>query len=321
MNRSPETLEHSYRRLTRLFPRTYREAREDEIVSVLLEVAAPGQSQATFGEATDLLRSAGRLWILQAFGPDRASRRAAAAILAVLLPSVFLYGAGMSFRVVTVLPSDAVLGYLRHSPDSAAWLAWAAVAVLLVLRMSKSARALGLLATCIYLGSMGYALHRLGPNPFIHSTAWFAAQATAAMLLLSPQRVSRGYDLVPRAVQLGVGAGAFALGFTHDRWWAVGQGASALWVAAGAALVVGAWLLRTPTGRVIIPVVACLIGFTAATRLWANNIRFDDHSGVAWLHLTDLILLIAVPTLALVALRLFAALLDRARNATGNAGE
>jgi hypothetical protein len=70
--------------------------------------------------------------------------------------------------------------------------------------------------------------------------------------------------------------------------------------------------MRTPAGRVIVPVIGALAAFAVATRMWANNIRWYDHSGVAWLKLSDLLLLFALPVLTLVALRLFAALLDRA---------
>lgn len=312
MSSTPDSLEQSYGRFTRLFPRPYRDARADEMLSVLLENAAPDQSRATTAEAIDLLSSAAKLWFLYAIGSDRSSRQAAAGVLAVLLPTVFLYGAGMSFRVITVLPPDAVPGYMRHDQSGAAWLSWAIVTILLVLRMSRSARVIAVVATLLYLGSMGYTLWRLGPNPFVHSAAWLLVQAVAAGLLISPRRVERGYAPVPRPWQFGVGMGAFAIGFTHDRWWAAGRGASALWVAAIVAVIAGAVLMRTPTGRVIVPVIGALAAFAVATRMWANNIRWYDHSGVAWLKLTDLLLLVALPVLTLVALRLFAALLDRA---------
>lgn len=307
-----DSLEQSYRRFTRLFPRPYRDAREDEMLSVLLENAAPDQSRATTAEAVDLLSSAAKLWFLYAIGSDRSSRQAAAGVLAVLLPTVFLYGAGMSLRVITVLPPDAVPGYMRHDQSWAAWLSWALVTILLVLRMSRSARGMAVLATLLYVGSMGYTLWRLGPNPFVHSAAWLLVQIIAAGLLFSPRRVERGYVLVPGPWQFGVGMGALAIGFTHDRWWAAGQGASALWVTAIVAVIAGVVLMRTPTGRVIVPVIGALAAFAVATRIWANNIRWYDHSGVAWLRLTDLLLLVALPVLTLVALRLFTALLDRA---------
>ena len=312
MNSTAESLERSYRRLTRLFPRPYRVAREDEMVSVLMAASAPNQSRATAAEAADLLISAAKLWLLYAIGSDRSSRQAAAGALAVLLPTAFLYGAGMSFRVIAVLPTEAVPGYLRHDQSWAAWLSWTVVTILLVLRMSRSARVIAVIATLLYLGSMGYTLWRLGPNPFVHSVAWLLVQVIAAGLLFSPRCVERGYSMVPRSWQLGVGIGAFAIGFTHDRWWASGQGASALWVAAIVAVVAGAVLMRTPAGRVIVPVIGALAAFAVATRMWANNIRWYDHSGVAWLKLSDLLLLFALPVLTLVALRLFAALLDRA---------
>lgn len=190
-------LERSYRRLTRLFPRPYRDAREDEIVSVLLEAAAPGQSRATVMESVDLLASAAKSWLLYAIGPNRSSRLVTAGVLAVMLPATFLYGAGMSFRVITSLPVGAVAGYLRHDQSWAAWLAWTAVTVLLLRRMTRSARAMALIATLLYLGSMSYTLWRLGPNPFVHSAAWLLAQVVSCGLLLSPRVVLRGYSWCP----------------------------------------------------------------------------------------------------------------------------
>ena len=233
-----------------------------------------------------------------------------AGVLAVMLPATFLYGAGMSFRVITSLPVGAVAGYLRHDQSWAAWLAWTAVTVLLLRRMSRSARAMALIATLLYLGSMSYTLWRLGPNPFVHSAAWLLAQVVSCGLLLSPRVVLRGYSLVPRRWQLGVGVTAFALGFTHDRWWAVGQGVAALWVAALVVLVLAVVLLRSTAGRAVVPVIGALIGFAVATRQWATNIRGYDHSGTAWLRVTDFLLLAAVPLLTLLALRVLTARLD-----------
>lgn len=281
------------------------------MIAVLLENAAPRQSRATTAEAIDLLSSVVKQWALYAIGSDRSSRQAAAGVLAVLLPVAFLYGAGMSVRVITVLPPVAVPGYLRHDQSWAAWLTWVLVSFLLTLRMSRSARGMAVLATLLYGCSMGYTLWRLGPNPFVHSVAWLMVQIVAAGLLFSTRRVERGYALVPRWWQLGIGVALFAIGFTHDWWWATGQGTSAFWVALVVAFVMAGLLLRTPAGRVIVPVVGALVGFATATRLWASNVSWYDHAGLDWLRVTDVILLVAVPLLTLLVLRLCAAAVDR----------
>lgn len=49
-------LERRYRRLLLCYPRTYRRARADEIVSTLLELAPPGRTRPTWREAVNLLR-------------------------------------------------------------------------------------------------------------------------------------------------------------------------------------------------------------------------------------------------------------------------
>ncbi|WP_180357727.1 hypothetical protein [Streptomyces sp. NP160] len=53
-------LERSYRRLLRLYPSRWRRHREEEVLAVLLQSAAPGQAAATAAERRDLLLAAGR---------------------------------------------------------------------------------------------------------------------------------------------------------------------------------------------------------------------------------------------------------------------
>ncbi len=62
-------LERSYRRLLRLYPRPYRAHREEEVLAVLLDAAAPGQQRATARDAADLVLGAAR-----ARGADAAER-------------------------------------------------------------------------------------------------------------------------------------------------------------------------------------------------------------------------------------------------------
>ena len=311
MSDTADTLEQSYRRYTRLLPPEYRAAREDEMVSVLLQGAEPTQTKASTAEAADLLITAAKLWLPYAIGPDRASRRAAAAVLAVLLPSVFLYGAGMSTRVISSLPASAVPGYLRYDRYAVAWLAWTVVAVLLLLHARRTARVAAILATLLYLLIMSYSLWQFGPNPFAPAVSWLLVQVVAVALLLRRGPVQRGFAIVPRWWQAVIGLSAFALGFTHYWWWAVGQGAAARLVVAIVGICGGALLMRTRAGRVIVPVLGGLVAFAVATRIWANNIRWYNHSGVDWIQLTDVLFLVTVPLLTIVVLRLFASLLDR----------
>lgn len=310
MTESAEELERSYRRYTRLFPPPYRAAREDEMLAVLMETATPDRVRATMPEALDLLATAVKQWLPFAVGPDRASRRAAASVLAVLLPAVFIYGAGMSLRAVAALPGSAVTGYLWSDRYWLVWIAWALVNVLLLLRWPRWALAVAVAATLLYVVLMGYSLWQWGPNPFAPSVAWFVVQLLAVALLSRPDRVRRGFALVPRWWQVGVGLVAFGFGVSHF-WWSTNRGSSAVWLLILVLLGTGVAMMRTPAGRVIVPVLGAVAAFAVVTRVWANNIRWYDHSGFSWVQLSDIALLVAVPVLTLVVLRVVAAGLDR----------
>jgi threonine/homoserine/homoserine lactone efflux protein len=52
------TLEHQYRRLSRLFPAEWRGENEDELIGTLLEAAEPGRDTISVAEAADLVRCA-----------------------------------------------------------------------------------------------------------------------------------------------------------------------------------------------------------------------------------------------------------------------
>lgn len=52
------TLEGGYRRLSRLFPATWRERNEEELIGTLLDAAEPGRHRVSLAEAADLVRAA-----------------------------------------------------------------------------------------------------------------------------------------------------------------------------------------------------------------------------------------------------------------------
>jgi len=52
------TLEHKYRRLSRLFPAEWRGQNEEELIGTLLDAAEPGRDSISLAEAADLVRSA-----------------------------------------------------------------------------------------------------------------------------------------------------------------------------------------------------------------------------------------------------------------------
>ena len=296
---SAEGLEQSYRRYTRLFPPSYRSAREDEMVAVLMEASAPGQARATWSEALDLVASAARLWLPYALGPDRASRRSAGAVLAVLLPAALMYGVGLSVRAISGVPLAAAPSYLPESRYWPIWLAWAVVNLLLLTRAPRPATAVAVLAVSGYVPLMAYSLWRLGPNQFPPAVGWLLVQLVAVGLLLRPARVRRGLDLVARWWQLSVGALAFGFGLSHF-WWSTNRGSSLVWLLVLLTVTSGLVMMRTPAGRAIVPVLGAVAAFGIATRVWADNIRSYDHSGLNWIQLQDIALLIAVPILSLI---------------------
>jgi hypothetical protein len=99
-------LEARYRRLLRAYPASYRAAREDEIVGVLMDGAAPGQRRPSVAAAADLVRG-GLVTRLRAGRPAYAPTpwRDAVAVATVLLPVLLaarvLRPAGMLLALTT----------------------------------------------------------------------------------------------------------------------------------------------------------------------------------------------------------------------------
>jgi hypothetical protein len=60
---SSAQLEHAYRRLVQLYPRSFRRESTEEIIAVLLATARADQRYPSVLEAADLLRGAARMWL------------------------------------------------------------------------------------------------------------------------------------------------------------------------------------------------------------------------------------------------------------------
>lgn len=90
----PDRLERGYRRMMRVYPRSYRQARADEIVGVLLDDAAPGQTRPRGVERWDLLCGGLRAWwAAPPSGPVSTRWLDAASGMAVVLPVMFAINA------------------------------------------------------------------------------------------------------------------------------------------------------------------------------------------------------------------------------------
>ncbi|UQU61562.1 hypothetical protein COUCH_21175 [Couchioplanes caeruleus] len=77
-------LERAYHRLLRTYPRRFRAQHGAELVTTLLEMAAPGQRRPTPADALHLLAGGG--------GPPLPAARTATALTALTLPTIALYG-------------------------------------------------------------------------------------------------------------------------------------------------------------------------------------------------------------------------------------
>jgi hypothetical protein len=99
------TMEHRYRRLLRLYPRSHRDVHEDEMLAVLLACAAPGQQRLTTADRLDLVYGALKIrWrhLQSVFGPEWSDALAVVSLIAPL----FMLACSPSAMVYTVVDGD-----------------------------------------------------------------------------------------------------------------------------------------------------------------------------------------------------------------------
>lgn len=137
-----ELLERRYRRWLRIYPPGYRQAREDEMVAVLMDSAAPGQLHPSSSERWDLLRGALRARRAVAARPATAAWIDIVAAAAVVLPVVFAVQALIElasmvlFGLVSAVPADH-LGGVRFA--ALRFAGWAVVSTCLLTRRDRAA--------------------------------------------------------------------------------------------------------------------------------------------------------------------------------------
>jgi hypothetical protein len=96
-------IERRYRRLLRIYPRSYRLRRGEEMIATLLEGAAPGQTRPSRAERVDLYSGAAREWLgIHALRGLDGGLRLVAPVLLTLAAGCALSG--------LVLGDDAVIG-------------------------------------------------------------------------------------------------------------------------------------------------------------------------------------------------------------------
>jgi hypothetical protein len=132
-------LERGYRRILACYPRSFLRENADEMLAVLLDTAAEGQTRVGLAEAWDLIRGGVRMRLWPAAPRPRAVRAAvtlmlagAAAELAALITVAVSFGAVRAAAARYPATADAMLAHqvavLAGAPLAIGlwlWLAWA----------------------------------------------------------------------------------------------------------------------------------------------------------------------------------------------------
>jgi hypothetical protein len=195
-------LERRYRRLLSWYPRDHREHHGDEMLGVLLPGAGE-RTRPSRRETTDLLRGAARIHLRRVVGADGGLRhRDVWAIVSLLGPVMMLPG---GVRVLEQLADWFQIGLLVVTPEVPVWGIWAAVAVLSLTRMRRTA------AIGAWLGTAGFvaaaSVERFFWGVFLESAAWFLFGVVVAAALTWSPGPARGWELVGgRRVAVLVGA-------------------------------------------------------------------------------------------------------------------
>ncbi|MEU8232146.1 hypothetical protein AB0C12_21390 [Actinoplanes sp. NPDC048967] len=308
-------LEIRYRRLLAIYPPAHRHAYEEEMVTVLMEGAAPGQRRPALGEAVDLLRAGLLARLGRGAQGLRTSAWRDAAAVAALLGAVLLTAIAGRRLIVGLL-------YARESGDpmrafgldggllidvAARSLAWLAVVVALLLAARRTATALTIVAVLVEIAAIAVWLPSQEFRAVRMSWALVAALLTVALLVLSRQGRPatvilgrRGGALLAAGLVLAA-AGAFSL-----PWWSIPPQIlglvtvpDALLLAAGAMLLAG--LHRIPAGirRRILVLLAPLLAVPVAQRQLEQAIDISlARSVTPGIVVVDVLLMTGVPLLA-----------------------
>jgi hypothetical protein len=120
------SLERGYRRLLAAYPPAYRQRHEEEMLTVLLSGAEPGQRRPRLAEAADLIAGAGRirLRLIQPYPGD--AGRDALAMFTVFVP-LLLAGPALATLVLhlVVTPSPGIPATVRPALRAALEAYWA----------------------------------------------------------------------------------------------------------------------------------------------------------------------------------------------------
>lgn len=152
----PSSLERGYRRLVRLYPRSFRRENEDEIIAVLLSSAFEGQHRPGLAESLDLLRGAARMHL----GLSRSPRTVLYAVRLMYLGVLVEIGTLVIFLAMWPGIRAALLGSdsaLRQYPDELSTVETIRTADIVVLSV-----AIGYWLLLAWGNGRGYKVARLG---------------------------------------------------------------------------------------------------------------------------------------------------------------
>lgn len=141
---APRDLAVAYWRLISLFPLGYRRSHGAEVLSHLLENADATQRTPTRAERIDLIRAAGREWLVAPLGQTPAQRRAATLWLLILLPALLVWPAAIS--VAELVGQPELSRVLVSAPLVLMWVPWLLGIALCVAGLWRAASALHLVA-------------------------------------------------------------------------------------------------------------------------------------------------------------------------------
>ncbi|MCM3662627.1 hypothetical protein M3148_16770 [Georgenia satyanarayanai] len=289
-------LEQRYRRLLRLFPPGYRQARGEEMVAVLMEAAGPGQQQPSPGEHWDLLRAAGARWARVVLLPPPAARFDAWALLSFLLPVLLLYPAAKALTVALARASlTGPQTTLEVAPTWPAWAVWVVGLALLVLGRRRVARLVLTGSVMLMAVVLGVMMARGHVSEGLREFGWLVAQLLGLRAMLA----TRGPTTAKSKALTGVVATGVVAASLYTAWvphlrpipWTLGA-------MAGLAVIAG--LALTRYRYAVPPIVAVFTavyvgrfgaGF-APRRVPLNGLAFD---------LGTVVPLLAAPLLAYLA--------------------
>lgn len=236
---APRELAVAYWRLISLFPLGYRRLHGAEVLSHLLENTDATQRTPTRAERIDLIRAAGREWLVAPLGQTPVQRRAATLWLLILLPALLVWPAAIS--VAELVGQPELSRVLVSVPLALMWLPWLLGIALCIAGLWRAASVLHLIAALVgvvalavlcsqgefrtaytalgwVIGTVAQAVvtserarwHSLQDTPWARALPIALLATLAVPLAVLLQSIARGTGRLEAWGPLGTGGGIFA---------------------------------------------------------------------------------------------------------------